>query len=69
MASKSNLTVVIDDESGTQLIIQDDASGFTLLSMSDGSGTKEMKISSINSNILKNALGAVDTLRRMVPKS
>lgn len=69
MASKSNLTVVIDDEGGTSLVIQDDASGFTLLSMTDGNGTKEMKISSVNSNVLKNALAAVDTLRRLVPRS
>lgn len=69
MATKSNVSVYLDDDAGTSIQFQSDASGYMQVLMSDGKNTVSMKLSATNAHTLRNAMAYGDALRSQIPQS
>ena len=69
MASKSNLTVVIESLKGGSLEIQDDAAGYLSISANDGVNTVQILLGQADANVLSRVLSLSNALRASIPQS
>lgn len=69
MASKSNITIVIDNGKGGSLEINDDPSAFLLLKATNGGQSAEVSLSQADAAIVARVINLSNALRASIPNS